>query len=57
MWKNEKLFEIIDSLYRDDEFLDYSKWLVPMDERADAYHLNSKGAVHFTEELSLSLGL
>lgn len=33
------------------ELFDYSKWPVANDERADAHHLNFKGAKRFTREL------
>ncbi|MBP3253722.1 MAG: hypothetical protein J6M30_04375 [Bacteroidales bacterium] len=33
------------------EFLDYSEWSIPMDERGDGSHLNDKGAKRFTNEI------
>ena len=37
--------------FSDVEFDDWSKWPIDMDERADAHHLNEKGAGHFTKEI------
>ncbi len=44
-------------LFSDVEYLDYSKWDADDSERADANHLNHKGAVRFTKELSKRFNL
>ena len=37
--------------FSDINFIDYSKWPIPLDEMCDAHHLNHKGAVRFTKEI------
>ena len=44
-------YNVYRQAFSDVEFLDYSNWPIPMDERADGSHLNKRGARRFTRFL------
>ena len=50
-------YEAYNENFSDVELLDYSHWLIPLDEYYDAHHLNHKGAQHFTKELKERFGI